>query len=126
MPGAARDIAIGADGSVWVIGLDPAPGGNGLHRWQYGQWQRNDGGGVRVAVGPDGQPWVVQANGNVLRRSGPYWNPLPGNASDIAVGSDGTAWIIGAEAAGGNAGILRWTGGNWARVDGAAQSIAVR
>ena len=49
-----------------------------------------------------------------------------GNASDIAVGSDGTAWIIGAEAAGGNAGILRWTGGNWARVDGAAQSIAVR
>lgn len=126
MPGAARDIGIGADGSVWVIGLDPAPGGNGVHRWQQGQWLRIDGGGVRVAVGPDGQPWVVQASGTVLRRMGAAWQPLPGRASDIAVGSDGTAWVIGAETGSGNAGILRWAGGRWQRVDGVAQSIAVR
>ena len=121
-----RDIGIGADGSVWVIGLDPAPGGNGVHRWQQGQWLRIDGGGVRVAVGPDGQPWVVQASGTVLRRMGAAWQPLPGRASDIAVGSDGTAWVIGAETGSGNAGILRWAGGRWQRVDGVAQSIAVR
>jgi len=31
LPGLAKDIGVGADGSVWVIGMDPEPGGYGIH-----------------------------------------------------------------------------------------------
>lgn len=126
MPGAAKDIGIGADGSVWVVGLDPAQGGFGIHRWTGNQWAKIDGGAVRLAVGPDGQPWVITASGQVVRRSSGRWQTLPGQATDIGVGSDGSAWMLGQAAAGGNHGIHQWNGSQWVRVDGSAVGIAVK
>jgi len=50
MPGLAKDIGIGADGSVWVIGTDPTPGGYGIYRWNGSDWSRIDGGATDISV----------------------------------------------------------------------------
>ena len=70
VPGAARDIGVGADGTVWVIGTESAPGGRVLFRLGPQGWVKVDGGAERIAVGPDGQPWVVTNAGAILRRVG--------------------------------------------------------
>lgn len=67
-PGRGRDISIGANGTVWVIGTDnPAPGNGGTYRWEGNQWRYVQGYGVAIAVAPNGQPWVVRADGTIWR-----------------------------------------------------------
>ncbi len=67
-PGRARDIGIGADGSVWIIGTDqPTPGNGGVYHWVGNTWRRVEGQGSAIAVAPDGKPWVVHANGEIWR-----------------------------------------------------------
>ena len=68
LPGLAKEIGVGANGAVWVIGTNPIGGSFGIHRWNGAGWDAVDGGAVRVAVGPDGQPWVVNDAGNIFRR----------------------------------------------------------
>lgn len=68
LPGAASDIGVGADGTVWIIGRDPVYGGFGIYRWSGTQWQRIDGGATNVAVGPDGLPWVTNDLLSIYRR----------------------------------------------------------
>jgi predicted Zn-dependent protease len=90
MPGAGKDIAVGADGTVWVIGLGAVVGGNfAIHKWNEGtgNWEASDGGAVRIAVSPTGVPWVVNAAGQIFRRtsSSPtsgFWEGMPGGARD--------------------------------------------
>jgi Tectonin domain len=125
LPGAARAIAAGADGSLWAIGTDNVPGGHGIFRWSGTDWSRIDGGAVSIAVAPDGQPWVIDARGTILRRNGGRWQALPGAAKDIGIGADGTVWVIGLDATAGGYGIHRWSGNQWSRVDGAGVRVAV-
>jgi hypothetical protein len=62
-----------------------------------------NGGAIKVAVGPNGQPWVVNQQGALYNRtkgtSGTYddgqWHAVPGQVSDVAVGADGSVWAIG-------------------------------
>ena len=68
MPGAARDIAAGADGSVWIIGTDVRGDGFGIYRWNDRDWSRVDGAARRIAVDRDGNPWVVNSKGNIFVR----------------------------------------------------------
>ncbi len=53
--------------------------------------------GHRVAVDPNGQPWVVSSAGQISRQiSTGNWSPVGGLlASDIAIGSQGSVWAIG-------------------------------
>jgi len=125
LPGLGTDIAIGAEGSAWVIGTNPVQGGFGIYRWDGGNWIGVDGGAVRIAVGPDGTPWVVNDAGQIYHRSGSSWQLLPGAAKDVAVGADGTVWVVGTNAVPGGYGIYKWTGSNWAAVDGGGVRIAV-
>ena len=105
LPGSANDIGVGADGSVWVIGTNPTTGGFGIYRWTGVTWQAVDGGGTRIAVAPDGQPWVVNSSGLIFRRVGSTWQQLPGGATDIGIGADGSVWVVGLDA-----GIYQWNG----------------
>jgi len=50
MPGLAKDIGCGADGSVWVIGTDGTGGGYGIYHWNGANWTRVDGGAVGISV----------------------------------------------------------------------------
>lgn len=104
MDGDANDIGIGADGSVWVIGLDERSGGFGIYFWQDEGWNRVHGGAVRIDVGPDGIPWIVNNSHNIYRLVGDEWQRMPGNARDIGIGADGSVWVV----SGG--GTYRW---NW-------------
>lgn len=60
-PGAAVDIGVGANGSVWVIGTNRVAKGFGIYRWTGRGWQNIPGGAVRIAVDPRGIPWVVNS-----------------------------------------------------------------
>lgn len=122
-PGSARDIGIGADGSVFVLGTDePHPGNGTIYRWDGRDWQRIGGYGTRIAVDPQGQWWIVNSRGEI-------WGPggrKPGRGRDIGIGADGSVWIIGTDTpAPGNGGVYRWTGSSWRRVEGHGVAIAV-
>jgi hypothetical protein len=60
-PGAAVDVGVGFDGSVWVVGTNPTVGGYGIYLWDGQAWNAFPGGAVRIAVDPDGAPWVVNS-----------------------------------------------------------------
>ena len=126
MFGLARDIGIGADGSVWVIGADPQRGGFGIYRLNGGgNWENVPGGARRIAVDPQGNAWVTNALRQIYRFNGSDFELMPGLAVDIGVGADGTVWAIGANAAPGGYGIYRWDGAEWLPVLGGATSVAV-
>jgi tectonin-like protein len=57
----------------------------GIYHWNGSGWDQIDGGGVRIAVGSDGQPWVVNSNGSIYHRVNGAWQTLPGAANDIGV-----------------------------------------
>lgn len=86
--GTARDISIGADGSVFVVTFD-----GGLARWSN---TRNAfvgfiGQFARIAVTPGGLPWGITTRGEVFRHDGIEWKQVRNIAAqDIAVGFDGT------------------------------------
>ncbi len=122
--GRARDIGIGADGSVWVIGTDRQPNGYGIYRWTGSAWQRVAGAALRIAVGPDGMPWVVNDQDRIYRRQDGRWQSLEGQARDLDVGADGTVWVIGTIAEPGGYRIHRWTGAGWQQAVGAGVAVA--
>ncbi|WP_027268893.1 tectonin domain-containing protein [Leptolyngbya sp. PCC 6406] len=125
MPGQAKDIGIGADGSVWVIGTGSESGGYGIYSWNGINWDKVGGSAVRVAVAPDGTPWVVNSKGTIYKRENNAWRRMPGQAKDIGIGADGSVWVIGTGAESGGYGIYRWNGTNWDKVGGSAVHVAV-
>ncbi len=156
LPGTATDISVGADGSVWAIGTTPAPGGFDILHWNASSWTwKQDAGvasrgAVRIAVGPDGDPWIVNSSGEIFHWTG-SWQQYPGAARDIAVASDGTPWVVGkssvlvnklaARVATGQAhlatpppglgpnpddgGVFRWIYNGWQQIAGGANRISI-
>lgn len=123
-PGRARDIAAGADGSLWILPTEGAPA-----RWiaSSKEWRALNtapsGKTQRIAVAPDGNPWVINSDGKVLRYDGKRWLDLPArDASDIAIGPEGTVFITSADQR-----LWRWdsTGRRWDKLNGEAASVAV-
>ena len=68
VPGSAKDIGVGADGSVWIIGTNPSGTKDnfGVHRWTGKDWFGVEGGGVQISVDKSGEPWMVNALGNIF------------------------------------------------------------
>jgi hypothetical protein len=135
LPGSISDISIGANGSVWAIGTNPVYGGNGIYQWDAATWTWNavDGGAVRIAVDPSGNPWVVNKFGNIFRRAGSAWQQVSGSARDIAIGGNGYVWIVGWTPSDGyicrpgpcDGGIYLYNGLGWQQIPGLANRIAV-
>jgi hypothetical protein len=125
IPGAGRDIAIGAGGHTWVIGTNAVQGGYGIHRWSGNGWQAVQGGAVRIAVDPAGNAWVASDAGNIFRWNGSSFTQVQGCAKDLAIGKDGVVWHVGCNAVQGGFGIYRWNGSSWDNVPGGATDITV-
>ena len=96
LPGRASAISVGAFGSVWSLGVAHVTGGFGIYHWdpRTWTWSAIPGGAVRLAVDPDGKPWIVNDAGNILHWDGTAWHQLPGVARDIAIDESGTVWMV--------------------------------
>ncbi len=60
--GLAQDIAIGANGAVWVLGTNGSP-----YRWTGTAWDMGPGLGTQITIASDGSPWVVTGAGTLFR-----------------------------------------------------------
>ena len=125
--GAARDVGVGADGSVWVIGTNPVAGGYTIWRRVNNAWVNVPGGAERIAVDPQGNAWVVNSTQAIFRFDGSKWLTVNGTARDVGVGANGTVWVIGNNAEAGGYGIYRSTdkGANWTKIPGSAVRVSV-
>ena len=106
LPGQARDIGVGANGTAWIIGWDAVKGGYSIQCWTANSWQRVNGGAIGISVGPDGKVWIVNNELQICRgnpfQSQPYsgidgtwqsnWGPV--TISTRADPVDPNAWIV--------------------------------
>jgi hypothetical protein len=97
--GCGLDIAVGGS-AAWLVGCGDTSGGYVIRRLDSVatcDWKSVSGGGLRIAVGPDGIPWLVNRDGNIYRGEpdGSDWHSIDGCAHDIAVGGDGSVWVVG-------------------------------
>ncbi len=126
LPGEAHDIGVGADGSVWVVGVAERRGGYELYKLSgRGGWIRVEGSGVRIDVDREGRPWVINEDDEIYRLENGIWRRMPGKAKDIGIGADGSVWVIGADERAGGYGIYRFNGSGWDKVSGSAYQISV-
>lgn len=82
-PGACRDVGIGSNGKLWVIGTNTEAGGYGIYRWDNTKWTKIPGSAISIAVGGDGNAWVVNKFGNIYQYDGKKWIHRPGKAIDV-------------------------------------------
>jgi hypothetical protein len=152
--GCANDIGVGRAGEIWKIGCDSRLGGFGVWKLfcnrkcgcncnrscirfsslRYAPlgteqrkncyWLRIEGGGKRLDVDPNGNPWIVADNNSVYQYDGFNWKYVPGYfANDIAISNDGTVFASGID---NNIGRLICPDvGTWQILTGAAKSICV-
>lgn len=66
-PGSGRDIGIGADGSVWLVGTSDEEGGHGVYRWNDEGWNKVTGSLRQISVDADGYPWGASSSGKIYR-----------------------------------------------------------
>jgi peptidoglycan hydrolase-like protein with peptidoglycan-binding domain len=126
----AKDIGVGADNSVWFVTCTPDTSGAGggfrvgklvmvavdLNTVLFGvQEGAGEAHALRITVGPDGVPWIVNAQNRVqMRRSGDpavagFSNRGDVTASDITITptEDGTPYVTGIGAVSG-VGVYVW------------------
>ena len=129
LPGLGVDIAASTNGSVYVLGNNAnAVGDFGVFKWNGTSWDGSMyGGGVRIAVDSDGEPWTVTSTGQINRHHAGSWILIPGGAKDIGAGPNGSVWMIGNTKlnSAGDFGIFKWNGTSWDSVDGGGVRIAV-
>ncbi len=117
LPGAALDLAIGGDGTLFVLGSD-----RNIYKWTGSSWERIDGHGTRIAVGPKGQLFRLDADADnsIWRRDGNSWTQIPGTALDLAVDAAGRLYVLGVDQK-----VYRWTGAGKEEIGGGGTRIAV-
>ena len=69
IPGSAKTIAIGAEGSIYMLEDKKVPGGYRIKKRQESaqRWYIVGGGARQLSVGPDGKPYVITNSGGI------YW-----------------------------------------------------
>jgi hypothetical protein len=70
--GCAKDIGVGYDGSVWVIGCNSVEGGYGIHRYRKAtnDWESFPGGGIRISA-------LNEISGSVVNSWGAFFTTKP-------------------------------------------------
>jgi len=131
MPGSATDIAVSANGRVWMIGTDRAAGGFRVYKWGDVDWVAEDKAGLRIAVGPKGNPWVINDQNEIFRFTRMVWRQAPDRATDIAIAANGVSWVVEAgttgtvvDGPGSDGPIYAWGGKAWVGHNGRFSGIA--
>ncbi|HVF39998.1 MAG TPA: tectonin domain-containing protein, partial [Gemmatimonadaceae bacterium] len=114
------DLAVNANGDLWAVALDPrASADKPVLKWTGREFIPQSVSAKRVAVDPQGNPWIVTSTGTLLHWTS-KWNETPLKAVDVAVGANGAVWAIGTDSR-----ISRLVNGTWKAVSGAAVRISV-
>lgn len=124
----AKDIGVGANGTAWVVGTNAVAGGFGVWKWNGSTWSNAaGGGGVAIDVDASGNPWLVNATGQVFYHNGTSWigREAGKGFKDIGVGSNGAVWGISNEAVAGGYNVYKWNGSSWDLKPGAGVRISV-
>lgn len=88
----STNISVGADGTVWRVGVDKGPEGFGIYKWSgNNSWTKVAGSAVRIAAEAAGNLWVINSS-NIVSHTGksaritnnPNNSPVSSNASNIA------------------------------------------
>jgi len=134
----ASDIAVSSTGVVYAVSAGVGNGDKPVMKLSGSSWvTQHDNAGVRIAVDPQGMPWLVNGAGTLFHytvtvtRTGDEdikggmqrtlkWEPASLRALDVAVGANGAVWAIGADQA-----TYHLVNGAWNSVGGGAQRIAV-
>ena len=67
VPGKARDIGIGGDSSVWIVGWERKnKSGFAVYQWNRKSWDFRNGHGVGIDVAPGGTPWIFNQRGEIF------------------------------------------------------------
>ncbi|MBT4493160.1 MAG: DUF5011 domain-containing protein [Gammaproteobacteria bacterium] len=112
----AQDIGSGG-GENWIAGRNPPYDIQRIDSY-YQKWVWDDpiavpGGVWRIDVDKNGNPWVVNQNGQIYRHLPGGWQLLPGSATDIGCGLNGDVWIAGTTKVHGGYEMLRWNEGSF-------------
>ncbi|CAM3470923.1 tectonin domain-containing protein [Thalassospira profundimaris] len=121
IPGDATDVAIGTDGTTYVIGVSKAGGGYEIFKRAKTakRWIKMAGAAVRIAVS-DKDAWVVNDAGLIFAQSGTKWRQIPGPAAqDIGASANGV-WITAVD----NTIHVR-NGNRWQKLPGTATRIDI-
>jgi len=122
----ARDIDIGANGVIWVVGTEEPQGR--IYFETENCWKMlPDGEAVKIAVDPNGVPWIIKSDNSIHHWTGSLWERIPGTAQDIDIGADGSVYIVGMGNSENPEGqIFKWTGSSWELLpNSAAMKITV-
>ena len=112
----ARDVAAGADNSIWTIGTDERAGGYGVYqRSALNGWTYMNFAAVNIAVDKTGNAWVVNDKGEIYRYDAATkaWVNIPAKpltkARAIYTGaSSGAVWMLGFQSIPGGYPIFQW------------------
>jgi hypothetical protein len=112
------DVSVGADGSVFVVGSDSVntAGDHSIFKFYNNQFHRVPNQmGVRIAVSPQGAPWIVNQANQVFKYSGGIWTQMPGLATDIGISSNGSVFAVGTQVVTTTGGfdVMKWNGSGW-------------
>lgn len=114
LPGLAKDVGVGANGTAWCIGANAVPGGFGIYRWQGNDWTSVSGGALRIDVDPQGNAWVVNDAGDVFRFDGGRFVVVPGvKARDVGIGANGAVFVAGKDGS-----AYKWNNNAWTKHGG--------
>lgn len=104
------DMAVGADGSVWVEGQN-----RGVLRWDGRSWEtlidpeRHTGYRTHdIAGAPDGTMWFITADGVIWYKDAAWFNANLDGAYKVAIGSDGATYFLT-----GRDKVQRYANGEW-------------
>jgi hypothetical protein len=120
--GGARDVGVGADGSVFIADAEGKVARFDPRRREFLRIPEPPAGAERIDVDDRGLPWIVMTGGDTARFDGNGWLRLPGKAADISVGPEGTAYKIGDDRR-----PYRWDAkaGQWLPLEAIAAVVAV-
>ncbi|MFT3922338.1 MAG: hypothetical protein QM778_07370 [Myxococcales bacterium] len=85
----ATDIAVGKNGAVWFID------GDKIYQLTASGPQLIPGGATRIAVDPEGNAWIVNADGAIYTWFRSAWLNIPWDpVTDVGVGANGNVFVI--------------------------------
>lgn len=125
--GKAREVAIGANGQVWVLGEKEVNGGFAIYRRDGDKWTLVPGGATKIAVDPSGLPWVVNDQDHIfqwINQGG--WRKRGEGISEVAISAGGL--VLSLTSPGGqdfNGTLMEWSRDRWNRLDGRGVVLAV-